>query len=203
MTEQNATSSDTTLPVSAPFSGDLAILAGRYATALYALADQDKVVDAVTLEMRALRRLWDECAEWRMVAVDPRLTQTESDRLVSVVVKSCGLGSLSTNFVLLVGKNRRLAALPAMIDRFLADVASRRGEHHADVRTAKALTSAQRDALVASLAAATGGKVHLSVVEDASILGGLTVKIGSQFIDASVKTKLDRLERSLIAGTAA
>ena len=84
-----------------------------------------------------------------------------------------------------------------MVTFFLEEVAARRGEYQADVRTARPLSPAQRDALIAALGAVTGGKINLTVVEDPSILGGLTVKLGSQFIDASVKTKLEHLERSL------
>jgi F-type H+-transporting ATPase subunit delta len=181
----------------APVAGDQAILSRRYAESLYALADKEGAVDAVLADMRGLRRLWNECAEWRLIAADPRLSRDEIDAVVAAVLKNCAPGKLTANFVSVVGQNRRLACLPAMIDFFFAEAAAKRGEYHADVRTAHALSAAQRDALTASLSAATGGKVNLSIIEDASILGGLTVKVGSKFIDASVKTRLDLLERTL------
>ena len=107
------------------------------------------------------------------------------------------MSKLTSNFLSVVAQNRRLSLLPALIDGFLEEVAIRRGEYKVNVRTAQALSPLQRDNLIASLSKTMGGKIHMNVIEDPSILGGLTVKLGSQFIDASVKTKLEHLERSL------
>jgi F-type H+-transporting ATPase subunit delta len=183
--------------VSIPLAGEEAILARRYVGALYDLAEQEKTVDAVATEIRGLRRLWDESAEWRFVATDPRLDAAQLRKAAEEVVSQTGMGKLTGNFLSVVAQNRRLFLLPAIIEGFLALVATRRGESQADVRTAHALTAAQKEALASSLQQVIGGKVNLTIVEDASLIGGLTVKMGSQFIDASVKTKLDQLERTL------
>ncbi len=184
-------------PVSIPLAGEQAILARRYVGALYDLAEQAKSVDAVVLDIRGLRRLWDESAEWRFVGTDPRLDNSQLQKAAAEVVKQTGISTLTGNFLSVVAQNRRLFLLPAIVEGFLALVATRRGESQADVRTAHTLTSAQKDALASSLQQVTGGKVNLTIVEDATLIGGLTVKMGSQFIDASVKTKLDQLERTL------
>ncbi|MDR3450608.1 MAG: F0F1 ATP synthase subunit delta [Alphaproteobacteria bacterium] len=180
-----------------PKAGDEAILARRYAGVLYALADEAGSIDKVADELRALRQLWAESAEWRLIAADPRLSSEEAGLAATQVVKSCGFGQLTGNFLALVAQNRRLSVLPGMIDGFLEELAARRGEFTADVRSARALSAAQREALIASLNKIAGGKVHLTVSEDAGLLGGMTVKLGSVFIDASVKSKLDKLERTL------
>lgn len=192
--------SEQTAPI--PIAGDQAALVRRYVDALYALAEQDAAVDAVAADMRGLRRLWNESAEWRFVASDPRIKAKSACQAVEQVAKMSGVGKLAANFLAVVASNRRLDLLPAIIEGFLEEVAARRGEYRADIRAARALTAAQHEALAASLAAVMGGKVHINVVEDASIIGGLTVKLGSQFIDASVKTRLDHLERNLKAGAA-
>jgi len=84
-----------------------------------------------------------------------------------------------------------------MVEKFFEELDIRRGEFVAHVRVARKMPDAQLDALSASLSAAISGKVRLSVMEDPSIIGGMTVRLGSQFIDASVKTRLDRLECTL------
>ena len=187
-----------------PLAGEQAILARRYVGALYALAEQEGAVDAVAADLLNLRVLWSESPEWRFVACDPRLSHESVAKAAEQVARSAGFGKLTSNFLAVVAENRRLSLLPLLIEYFFDEVGGRRGEFHADVRIARPLTETQREALTASLVSAVGGKVHLKVVEDASIIGGLTVKIGSQFLDASVKTKLDHLERSLKeAGAAA
>jgi F-type H+-transporting ATPase subunit delta len=186
-----------------PVAGDEAILARRYVDALYALADHEDLVDVVATDLRGLRRLWDESAEWRFIAEDPRLSGEEVLHAVDQVVRISDLDDLTANFLSVVAQKHRLSLLPLIIEAFLDETATRRGEFRADVRTARALSGAQRDALTSSLNAIAGGKVHMTIVEDAALLGGMTVKLGSKFIDASVKSRLEKLERTLKAGAAA
>ena len=181
----------------APVAGNHVALSQRYVGALYTLAEQDGVLDVVAEEMRALRCLWNESAEWRFVACDPRLNAVSVREAVAQIIKISGLSKLTANFLSVVAQHHRLSLLSSLADLFLEEVATRRGEHFAQVRVARPLSAAQNSALLASLTAIAGGKTHLTVVEDASLLGGMTVKLGAKFIDASVKTKLNRLERTL------
>ncbi len=178
-------------------AGDAAVLARRYAGALYALAEEQKQLDAVAADLRALRNLHQESAEFRLIASHPRLTRTQLVQAVEQVSASAKFNKLTSNFLALIAQNRRLSALRPMIETFLSELASRRGEHTAEVRSAKPLTTAQQEQLAVKLREMTGGKVHLSLHEDASLLGGLIVKMGSHQIDASVKSKLASLERQL------
>ncbi|MGB9153786.1 MAG: ATP synthase F1 subunit delta [Alphaproteobacteria bacterium] len=187
----------TTTPVAGDHAAPPPALVRRYVGSLYTLAEQEGSIDAVAADMRGLRRLWNESAEWRFIASDPRIHNESANKAVEQVAKISAVGKLTAQFLSVVALNRRLNLMPALVEGFLEEVATRRGEYHADVRTANALSAAQHEALTASLTAVMGGKVHINMIEDASILGGLTVKLGSQFIDASVKTKLDHLERSL------
>ena len=185
--------------VSSPVSGDNAVLVERYISALFSLAEEEGDVDAIVSDMLNLRTLWNESPEWRFIASDPRLNCESVMEIVKKVAETAKVGKITTNFLLIAAQNRRLHLLPMLINGLMDEVADRRGEYRADVRVAHELTEEQRDKLKALLTAAMGGKINMAVVEDPSILGGLTVKVGSQFIDASIKTKLDRLERTLRA----
>jgi F-type H+-transporting ATPase subunit delta len=179
------------------------MLARRYVDALYDLAEQEGQIDSVVSDLRGLRRVWNESDDWRFAAADPRLPSEALSAIAAQIAHICDLCPLTTKFMAVVAQHRRMSILPALIIGFLDLVATRRGEFRADIRTAAPLTQAQRDQLSVSLNAAAGGKVHLTVTEDKSLIGGLTVKLGSQFIDASVKSRLDHLERNLRAGAAA
>jgi len=178
-------------------SGDAAVLARRYGGALYELADEQKQMDEVAAELRGLRSLVRDSAEFRYISTQPRLTRPQLITAVQAVAASAGLSKLTTNFLSMVAKNRRLNILSGVIDAFLGELAERRGEFTADVHTARALTSAQEEQLASKLREIAGGKVHLTVKEDKGLIGGITVKLGSRLIDASIKTKLQRLERQL------
>jgi F-type H+-transporting ATPase subunit delta len=107
------------------------------------------------------------------------------------------LQHLTRNFLGLLARNRRLFALPEMIERFLATLAARRGEVTADVVAAQELTPAQRDSLDEQLRKAVGQKVTVELSVDPSLLGGLVVRLGSRMVDASLKSKLHRLEMAM------
>ncbi|HEU0118127.1 MAG TPA: F0F1 ATP synthase subunit delta [Alphaproteobacteria bacterium] len=178
-------------------SGDAAILARRYAAALYDLADEQKQLDAVAADLRALRNLLAESEEFRTVAAHPRLTRPQLVQAMQKVAETANLNKLTANFLSLTAQNRRTSMLGPIIEEFLSQLAARRGEYSADVFSAKPLSPAQQEQLATKLRELAGGKVHITAREDASLLGGLVVKMGSRLIDASIKTKLARMERQL------
>lgn len=178
-------------------SGDAAVLARRYAGAFYELAEGEKNLEAVAADLRSLLQIADDNAEFAAIAKHPRLTRKQLVKVAETLTSTLKLNKLTGKFLALVAQHRRLQILPAIIDAFLAQLALGHGEFTASVRSASALTPQQAEQLSARLAALAGGKVHLDIREDKSLVGGLTVQMGSRLIDASVKSKLQRLERKL------
>ena len=180
-----------------PVAGDMAVVARRYAGTLFELAEEQNALDSVAGDMRGLKDLTHESSEFRTLAGNPNFTRAELVKAVQEIAKAAKFNTLTGNFLALAAQNRRLSQLGAMCDAFLAELAAKRGECAADVRTARALTPSQEQQLAAQLQTLAGGKVHMRVREDKSLIGGLMVKIGSKLIDASIKSKLARLERQL------
>jgi F-type H+-transporting ATPase subunit delta len=172
-------------------------LADRYATALFDLADERKSLDQVSEDLRQLRAMLNESAELRRLVRSPILSRVEQGRAIAAVGERSGLSPLTRSFLGLVAQNRRLFAVPAMIDAFLARLAARRGEITAEVVAAQALTPAQLDAVNEQLRKAMGSKVAVEVRVDPALLGGLVVKVGSRMVDASLRSKLHRLQLAM------
>ena len=172
-------------------------LAARYAAALFDLADEAKQLDAVAADLRTLRALIEESDDLRRLLRSPVLSRAEQGKALAVVLQQAGLGDLVRRFVALVAENRRLFALSDMIEAYLAELARRRGEVTATVTSAEALTEAQTAALTEALRRAVGGKVAVELRTDASLIGGLVVKVGSRMIDSSLKSKLQRLQLAM------
>lgn len=183
--------------VSPIIAGEAAILARRYAGALYDLAAEQKQLDVVAGDLRLLKRLGRESQEFRHIIGLLHLPRDQMMKAVQQISTSAGLAPLTSNFLALVAKNRRLNHIVAIADAFLADLAANRGEFTAEINTARPLSPAQEEQLTQKLGAWAGGKVHLVVAEDRGLLGGLTVKMGSRLIDASLRTRFERLERQL------
>ncbi|HEY1503142.1 MAG TPA: ATP synthase F1 subunit delta, partial [Stellaceae bacterium] len=94
-------------------------------------------------------------------------------------------------------KNRRLFVLPEVIEAYLTELAVRRGEVTAEVISAQPLSDAQKQSLDERLRRAVGGKVAIETRVDPSLLGGLIVKLGSRMVDASLSSKLQRLQLAM------
>ncbi|MGA3306862.1 MAG: F0F1 ATP synthase subunit delta [Stellaceae bacterium] len=172
-------------------------LTERYAAALFDLADERKELDAVADDLKALRGLVAESADLRRMIRSPVLARDHQAKAVAALAERAGLKELTRNFLGLLARNRRLFALPDMIEGFLGILAARRGEVTAQVIAAQELSEAQRKVIDERLRKAIGGKVAIDLKIDPGLLGGLVIKVGSRMIDASLKSKLRRLELAM------
>jgi F-type H+-transporting ATPase subunit delta len=86
-----------------------------------------------------------------------------------------------------------------MIEAFLGILAERRGEVTAEVVAAQALSEAQLNALSEHLRGTVGRRVSVDAAVDPRLIGGMIVKVGSLMVDASVESKLRRLQMAMKA----
>ncbi|MGE0724293.1 MAG: F0F1 ATP synthase subunit delta [Alphaproteobacteria bacterium] len=172
-------------------------LAERYANALFDLADERKALDAVADDLRRLRAMLADSADLDRLVRSPILSRAEQGRAVAALAEKAGFDDLTTKFLGLLARNRRLFAVRATIEAFLAELARRRGEVTAKVASAVPLTEAQVATVTDALRRAVGSKVSVDLSVDPSLLGGLVVRVGSRMVDSSLRTKLQRLELAM------
>ena len=172
-------------------------LAERYAAALFDLADERHALDAVAGDLRELRTMLHDSADLTRLIRSPVLSREEQGKAVAAVAHGAGLSKLTADFLGVVARNRRLFAVPAMIDAFLAKLAQRRGEVTAEVTAAQPLSEAQQNALTEQLRRAVGRRVSVDIRIDPALLGGITVKVGSRMVDGSLRSQLQRLQMAM------
>lgn len=172
----------------------MASVPGRYASALFELASEQKALPVVEKDLLAVAAMLDESADFRRLVLSPVFSAEEQSRAVDAVLTKIGAHKLTANFFKLLAANRRLFAAGEMIKAFRSLAASARGEMQADVASATALSDAQLDQLRDTLKAKLGKDIQINAKIDASLLGGLVVKVGSRMIDSSLKTKLQSLK---------
>jgi len=173
------------------------LIAERYASALYELADESKALDQVAADLKAIRAMMASSADLMRLIRSPVLGRSEQAKAVSALADKAGFSGLTGRFMGTLASNRRLFALASVIDAFLAELARRRGEATADVTSAVALTPAQTQALEEALKSVVGSKVSVDLKVDQSLIGGLVVRVGSRMIDTSLATKLRRLRLAM------
>ena len=174
----------------------------RYARALLGLADDRRqddpgVLDRIAADLEGLFGLWRDDAGFREFIADPRLDGAKQRAGAFAVLARAGIGGEVRNLVGVMIVNRRLASLPQVAQAFGALLAERRGQQTAEVITAHALSDTQRAQITARLTEAGYSNVRLAEQVDASILGGLIVRIGSRLYDNSIKSKLLRLQYAM------
>ena len=174
----------------APVSG----VAGRYASALFELALDAGALEAVEGELKTLQAAIAESADLKAFLKSPVYDRDDQLSAIGALAEKAGFGALVSNFLKLIAQNRRLFALEDMIRAFRALAADHRGEVSAEASTAAPMTDDQVKALRLEIERMVGKAVNLETRVDPDLLGGLVVKIGSKMVDASLKTKLNRLK---------
>ena len=173
-------------------------MAGRYATALFELARDDKAVDAVKADLETFDALLSDSSDLRRLVRSPVFSADEQSKALASVLDKAGITGLTANFLLLVISNRRLFAVREMIRGFRALVAKHKGEVTAEVVAAEKLSDTHLETLKSALKSITGGKaVDLNIKIDPAIIGGLTVKLGSRMVDSSLRTKLNSIKHAM------
>jgi F-type H+-transporting ATPase subunit delta len=178
-------------------AGIQASLAGRYATALFRLARDEKQLDSVGASLASLKRALAESDDLRKLTTSPVISRGEAAAAVAGIAKSMRLDPLTSKFLGVLAHNNRLAELGNVVRAFGLLAADHRGETTAEVTSAHPLDDGQVAALKSNLKSRLGRDVAVDLSVDPAILGGLVVKVGSQMIDGSIRTKLNTLAHAM------
>jgi F-type H+-transporting ATPase subunit delta len=133
----------------------------------------------------------------REVIGNPRL----SDAQVAALIGDVAGGSLSAeqrNFVQVLANNERLAVLPEIAEHYETLKNEAEGVLDARIASAFPLVPDQVADVVATLEARYGRTVKATVTVDPDLIGGISIRIGDEVIDASVRGKLSQLADALM-----
>src|SRR5262249_23764783 len=172
-------------------------MAGRYATALFDLALEERALDAAKADLDRFDALVAESADLRRLVRSPVFTAEEQTRALAAVLESAGIRGLTARFLQVVASNRRLFAVRDMVKAYRTLVAAHKGEASAEVTVAEQPNEQHIAAIKDALKAVTRKDVQIDVNVDPTIIGGLIVKLGSRMIDSSLRTKLNMLKHAM------
>ena len=170
-------------------------LSGRYAKAMYELAEEKNILSKIVDDFIKLKKLLDENDSLINLINSPAISKSDKQNSIIKILNKAKAQKLTTNFFGILAINGRLKLINEVIDNFLSEVSRVNGEIKAEVTSSFALDQNQQKKVVSAISEATGiKKIILSTNVDETLIGGLIVKIGSKMIDNSLKTKLNRLE---------
>ena len=172
-------------------------VSGRYATALFELARDEKSVDAVKADLDRFEAMLADSPDLLRLVRSPVFSADAQSRALAAILDKASISGIAANFLKVLTANRRLFAVADVIRAFRALVAKFKGEAPADGTVAEALSDKNLDALKTALKAVSGKDVALNVKIDPSIIGGLVVKLGSRLVDSSLRTKLNSIKHAM------
>jgi F-type H+-transporting ATPase subunit delta len=173
-------------------------VAGRYASALFSLAHDDRQTEPVAQALEKLDALIAQSPDLERVVRSPVFSANDQLKALDAILAREGISGIAANFVRLVTKKRRLFVLRQMIADYRKLYDASRGVTRAEVTSASSLSDENLTALKDQLKAASGGRdVQLDAKVDPSIIGGLIVKLGSRMVDGSLRTKLNAIRLAM------
>ena len=173
-------------------SGDL--VSDRYASALYELAAEKKLVDSVLNDLSNLKNIMKDNKELSLVVKSPLISSSDKQNIFETLLKKINANELTSTFLKVIEKNKRFSNLASIITQFMNINSQKRGDVLADVTSADELNDDQKNNITNQLKSILGDKLSLSFDVDKSIMGGLIVKVGSKMIDTSLANKINKLK---------
>jgi F-type H+-transporting ATPase subunit delta len=175
--------------------GPESTVAERYAGALFDLARESNSLESIEHALDKFLGLLRDSDDLRRFVLSPMFSTADQEQGLSAILKSIGITGLARDFLLVLAKNRRLFAVENVIKAYKSLCAKARGEVEAEVVSAVPLTDAQTQDLTDTLRQKLGKTPKLIAMVDPKLLGGLIIRVGSQMIDTSLRTKLKNLEK--------
>ncbi len=177
----------------ANFGAKSAMIADRYATALFELADKESQHATILADFDRLKNLRKTSSDLDHVLCSPLVERSQQATLLTKIGPLAGLSTLFVRFLDVLARARRLNYLDDIQVCYQEMLDKKAAIMRAIVYSAQPLNPNDQDKLKNTLAATLSAQIHLELRIKPELLGGLQVQIGSKMVDATLKGKLDRL----------
>jgi len=176
----------------------MAEVAGRYARAFAEVVASQKLdPDKTAGELDDLAAMISENQDLRNIFQNPAVDHTQKLALLDAIMKQSGGSRILRNFLAVLVDHHRIGQMKEIARMFRRELDDRMGIADAQVSSARELGAAERKDLELQLATVTGKKVRASYSEDASLLGGAIVRMGSTIYDGSVRGQLEKIKQQI------
>jgi F-type H+-transporting ATPase subunit delta len=176
----------------------MASVASTYARAFAdVVLDEHLDADRSIAELRAISGLLKESSDLRRVWENPAIPAEQKRRVLDVIAERDGISKAVRNLVAVLIDHRRIPFLEPIIAQLGKELDARLGFAEAEITSARPLGDAEKREFEVQVGKLTGKKVRASYGQDASLLGGAVVRLGSTIYDGSVKGQLERLREAI------
>ena len=169
-----------------------------YALALYELAKENSELNKVADGMNGLKTLLSESSDFKEMILNPTVTKEEKNKVIIEMVNQYNFCQTLKKFLSFLTSKNRLFFLNQIIDSFLDFVSSNKGELKAKLLSSKELSKTELEKICSELSKDFQSPIKIDYKHDPDLIGGLIIQVGSVMVDASIKSKLRQLQKSMI-----
>ena len=169
-----------------------------YALALYELAKENSELNKAEDEMNGLNTLLSESSDFKEMILNPTITKEEKNKVIIEMVNQYSFCQTLKKFLGFLTIKNRLFFLNQIIDSFLDLVSSSKRELKAKLLSSKELSKTELEKIRNELSKDFQSPIKIDYEYDPDLIGGLVIQVGSVMVDASIKSKLRQLQKSMI-----
>ena len=169
-----------------------------YALALYELAKENSELHKVEDEMNGLKILLSESSDFREMILNPTVTKEEKNKIIIEMANQYSFCQTLKKFLGFLTIKNRLFFLNQIIDSFSDLVSSGKGELKAKLLSSKELSKVELEKIRSELSKDFQSPIKIDYKHDPDLIVGLVIQVGSVMVDTSIKTKLRKLQKSMI-----
>lgn len=179
----------------------MAAIASRYARA-FADVVFDRKLDATKsiTDLHSLSGLVASSSDLRKTWDNPSISAQQKHGVLDALISRLGASKEVRNFVAVVIDHGRTNDLAAIVRQTEQEINDRLGFAEAEITSARGLGEAEKKNLEQQVQRMTGKSLRARYVQDAALLGGAVVRVGSTIYDGSIQGQLKRLREQIAAG---
>jgi F-type H+-transporting ATPase subunit delta len=169
-----------------------------YARALYELAKENSELNKVEDGMNGMKTLLSDSSDFKEMILNPTVTKEEKNKVIIKIVDQYNFCETLKKFLGFLTTKNRLFFLNQIIGSFLDLISSSKGELKAKLLSSKKLSKSELEKIRNELSKDFQSPIKIDYKHDPDLIGGLVIQVGSVMVDASIKSKLRQLQKSMI-----
>jgi F-type H+-transporting ATPase subunit delta len=177
----------------------MSVLALRYAHAFAAVATSTHLdVNAAQQQLHDFSATLADSHDLREVLMNPSIANAQKLKVLNAIAARMGMFPQVRNFIAVIMEHQRLAELDEILTEYHAVADEQAGFAEAEIISAHDLNAEDRAELESQVEKLAGGRVRTTYRQDATLLGGAVVRIGSTVYDGSIRARLQQMKQKLV-----
>ena len=172
------------------FAASLTSLPGRYARALFNLAQRENFIHQVKEELLSFGKMINDYDLSHKILTNPTLHRTQKIQFLDTITQGVGFSKLSQSFLRTLANAQRFKYYPQILKSYEMLIDNQENMKSVTVHAAYPLTASLKQQLAKILQKIFPGKLVVNYATNSTLLGGIAVQFGNRFIDASFANQL-------------